>query len=137
LDLLDQLIDAIHHDVGAHGPNSLTATLGDYVDRGPNSRDVIDRLLNNPFPGDYIALKGNHEALLQTFLDQPEMGNYWRQLGGLETLHSFGIPVVPLMWGQNYDQAAEQLRAALSPARMKFLASLRRPAERRRFALDP
>jgi Calcineurin-like phosphoesterase len=125
LDLLNRLIDAIHRDVGACGANSLTVTLGDYIDRGPNSRGVIDRLLNNPFPGDYIALKGNHEALLQTFFDQPETGNYWRQLGGLETMRSFGIPVAPLMHDQNYDQAAAQLRTALSPAQMKFLASLR------------
>ena len=60
-------------------------------------RGVIDRLLNNPFPGDYIALKGNHEALLQTFLDQPDTGNYWRRLGGLETLSSFGVPVQPII----------------------------------------
>ena len=84
LDLLDQLITAIHRDVGACGGDSLTVTLGDYVDRGPDSRGVIDRLLSNPFPGDYVALKGNHEALLAKFLDQPECGAYWCQLGGLE-----------------------------------------------------
>ncbi len=81
LDLLDKLIDAIHRDVEAHNGESLTVTLGDYVDRGPNSRGVIDRLLTNPFPGDYVALKGNHEALLETFLNRPDIGNYWRQLG--------------------------------------------------------
>jgi serine/threonine protein phosphatase 1 len=123
LDLLDQLIDAIHRDTDACV--SLTVTLGDYIDRGPDSRGVIDRLLTNPFPGDCIALKGNHEALLQAFLDQPETGNYWRQLGGLETLSSFGIPVGPLMTGQQYQQAAEKLRVALSCAQLQFLTSLK------------
>ena len=125
LDLLDKLIDAIHRDVEAHNGESLTVTLGDYVDRGPNSRGVIDRLLTNPFPGDYVALKGNHEALLETFLNRPDIGNYWRQLGGLETLHSFGVPVAPLMMGKNFEQAAEQLRATLSPAQLNFLKSLK------------
>jgi serine/threonine protein phosphatase 1 len=125
LDLLDQLINAIHRDVGAYGTKSLTVTLGDYIDRGPSSRGVIDRLLTNPFPGNYIALKGNHEALLQAFLDQPETGDYWRQLGGLETLSSFGISAVPPLKDQQYQQAAEALRAALSPAQAKFLTSLK------------
>ena len=46
-------------------------TLGDYIDRGPHSRGVIERLAENPFPGDYIALKGNHEALFEAFLADP------------------------------------------------------------------
>jgi serine/threonine protein phosphatase 1 len=125
LDLLDRLIDEIDRDAKEHGANSLTVTLGDYIDRGPDSRGVLDRLLSNPFPGDYVALKGNHEALLQAFLENPATGAQWRHLGGLETLRSFGILVGPLMRGQNYDQAAEQLRAALSPEHRKFLASLK------------
>ena len=86
---------------------------------------MIDRLLTNPFPGDDIALKGNHEALLQTFLDQPDTGNYWRRLGGLETLNSFGVPVQPVIEEQQYGQAAEKLRAALSPVQVGFLTSLK------------
>jgi serine/threonine protein phosphatase 1 len=125
LDLLDRLIKAIHRDVGANANKSLTVTLGDYVDRGPNSRGVINRLSINPFPGEFIALKGNHEELLQNFLSQPESGKHWRQIGGFETLRSFGIPVAPLMKGQNYDQAAEQLHDTLSPTETAFLGSLR------------
>lgn len=125
LDLLDRLIEAIRRDVGEHGSDSLTVTLGDYIDRGPDSRGVIERLLPNPFPGRFIALKGNHEALLENFLDQPATGSRWRQLGGLETLHSFGVPVASLMVGRNYDQAAEQLRTALSQEHTEFLASLK------------
>ncbi len=124
LDLLDRLIAMIRRDAEEHGDAALTVTLGDYVDRGPESRGVLDRLLSNPFPGDYVALKGNHEALLEAFLDDPAIGTRWRQLGGLETLHSFGIAVAPLMVGRNYDQAAVQLRASLTSEQRKFLASL-------------
>ena len=125
LDLLDRLIDEIDRDAKDLGVNSLTVTIGDYIDRGPDSRGVLERLLSNPFPGDYVALKGNHEALLQTFLENPAVGFQWRRLGGLETLRSFGVPAAALMVGKNYDQAAEQMRAALSPDHTKLLGSLR------------
>ena len=125
LDLLDHLIAAIGRDAKRYGGNCLTVTLGDYVDRGPNSRGLIERLASNPFPGEYVALKGNHEALLEVFLDDPSIGTRWRHLGGLETLHSFGVRVAPLMVGRNFDEAAEQLRAALLPVHREFLASLK------------
>ena len=125
LDLLDQMIGYIEQDARVYGGNCLTVTLGDYIDRGPDSRGVLDRLANNPFPGPYVALKGNHEDLLESFLQDPSSGERWRRLGGLETLNSFGVPVAPLMVGRNYEQAAEQLRATLSPEHEKFLASLK------------
>jgi calcineurin-like phosphoesterase family protein len=125
LDLLNRLIEKIDRDAKEHGGNTLTVTLGDYIDRGPDSRGVLDRLLANPFPGGYIPLKGNHEALLHAFLENPATGTQWRHLGGLETLHSFGISIKQLKWDKNYDEAAKQLRAALTPAHMRFLASLR------------
>jgi serine/threonine protein phosphatase 1 len=125
LDLLNQLIDAIRDDVDQYGDNCLIVTLGDYIDRGPDSRGVIERLMTNPFPGDYVALKGNHETMLESFLNDPEVGSHWRQLGGLETLHSFGVPVAPLMVGQKYKKAAEQLHAVLSPKHFDFLSSLK------------
>ena len=125
LDLLNKLIEAIRRDVDKHGFESLIVTLGDYIDRGPNSRGVVERLLDNPFPGRFVALKGNHEALLESFLDEPEIGSQWRHLGGLETLHSFGVPVKRLMVGQNYDEAAQQLRNALSQEHFRFFESLK------------
>jgi len=125
LDLLDRLIAKIDCDAKKHAANCLTVTLGDYIDRGPESRGVLDRLQSNPFPGPYVALKGNHETLLETFLNDPTTGAYWSNLGGLETLHSFGIRVAPLMVDRNYDQAAKELLGLLSPQHMKFLTSLR------------
>jgi len=124
LDLLDRLIADIARDAKGQEENALTVTLGDYVDRGPNSRGVLDRLVGHPFPGDYVALKGNHEAILQAFLDNPAILDEWRRLGGLETLHSFDIPVAPSMKDKDYLEAAEQLRDALSQKQTKFLAAL-------------
>ncbi|MBI5908604.1 MAG: serine/threonine protein phosphatase [Betaproteobacteria bacterium] len=124
LDLLDRAIAAIERDVEAHGSDALTVTLGDYIDRGPKSRGVIDRLITNPFPTSHIALKGNHELLLESFLADPAVGQHWRRLGGLETLHSYGVPVGGLMVGKNYDEAANRLREALPTEHVKFLESL-------------
>ncbi len=124
LDLLDRMIAAINSDTKQHRAESLTVTLGDYIDRGPMSRSVLERLLNNPFPGRFVALKGNHEALMSAFLDDPVVGAHWQHLGGLETLRSFGVRLSPLRDGRNFDVAAEQFRAALTPEHRNFLSSL-------------
>jgi Calcineurin-like phosphoesterase len=125
LDLLDRVIAAIHRDVAEQGPAVLTVTLGDYIDRGPNSHGVLDRLIDNPFPTPYIALKGNHEAILMEFLADPAVGIHWAGLGGIETLHSYGVLVRRLMAGKACMEAADRLRAALPPAHMHFLRSLK------------
>jgi serine/threonine protein phosphatase 1 len=136
-DLLDRMVELIGEDLGeVPGKQCLTVTLGDYVDRGPDSRGVLDRLSDNPFRTDYVALKGNHEELFEAFLREPEVGRHWRQLGGLETLASYRVPVAPLMVGGNYALAAESLRAALPKQHSDFLASLRLSLDLGRYFLS-
>jgi Calcineurin-like phosphoesterase len=124
LDLLERAIAAIRHDVEEHGPAALTVTLGDYIDRGPQSRGVLDRLIENPFPTSYVALKGNHETMLEAFLADPTTGPFWRQQGGLETLQSYGIRVGKIL-GASFAAASDQLRTALPAAHIQFLSSLK------------
>jgi serine/threonine protein phosphatase 1 len=125
-DLLDRMAVEIARDLSCHPTGeTLTVTLGDYVDRGPDSRGVIERLSKNPFGMPFVALRGNHESLLEEFLRDPSIADYWRQLGGLETLHSYGVDVAPLMRGKGHDAAAEALRAALPQSHVAFLASLK------------
>jgi serine/threonine protein phosphatase 1 len=125
-DLLDGVIERIRLDLAARSTSdALTVTLGDYVDRGPDSRGVLDRLSRNPFPTDYLALKGNHEELMTTFLDDSSIADHWRRCGGLETLHSYGVPVNFLMRGRDYEIAAETFHQALPASHRDFLASLR------------
>jgi len=77
-DLLDRIVKEIKRDIEAKpAPESLTVTLGDYVDRGPDSCGVLDRLIANPFPTQYIALKGNHEELFEAFLSDPTVASQW------------------------------------------------------------
>jgi Calcineurin-like phosphoesterase len=125
-DLLDRMAEQIDLDLKQKpAAESLTVTLGDYVDRGPNSRGVLDRLVGNPFPNPFLALKGNHEVLFETFLHDPSVASQWRRLGGLETLHSYGIPVAPLMVGKGFDQASKALERAIPAEHLEFLGSLR------------
>jgi serine/threonine protein phosphatase 1 len=126
-DLLEQMIEAIARDLKENpAEKSLTVTLGDYIDRGPDSRGVLDRLLKNPFACEYVPFKGNHEVLLETFLNDPSVGQHWRRLGGLETLVSYRVPVRALMMGKDYEQAAQALQAALPRAHLQFISSLRK-----------
>jgi serine/threonine protein phosphatase 1 len=125
-DLLDQMITKIERDLEKSPvANALTVTLGDYIDRGPNSRGVLDRLARNPFPTTYIGLKGNHEMLLETFLRDPMMASEWRQYGGLETLHSYGVAVAAVMIGRGFDEASNSLRQSIPEEHFHFLRSLK------------
>jgi serine/threonine protein phosphatase 1 len=124
-DLLDRMAAAIARDLEASSvPQSLTVTLGDYIDRGPDSRGVLDRLIKNPFPTQFVALKGNHELMLESFLHDPSIADDWRRYGGLETLLSYGVPVASLMLGRDYEGAAQSLKAAIPRAHWEFITAL-------------
>ncbi|MGQ4274871.1 metallophosphoesterase family protein [Terrihabitans sp. B22-R8] len=125
LDLLDRLIAAINDDMRDIDPAScLVVTLGDHIDRGPNSRGVIDRLVEQPFGAPHIALKGNHEEIFQSFLSTPDVAETWRRQGGLEMLHSYGVSTRQMMMGRGYADAADAMAAALTPEQRAFFNDL-------------
>jgi len=124
-DLLDKITNEIKRDLAEHPiDKAVSITLGDYVDRGPDSCGVLDRLAQNSFPTPYIALKGNHEELFEAFMTDPAVGPQWRHLGGLETLHSYGVPVGSLMRGKGFAEASDALRNAVPKKHLEFLSSL-------------
>ncbi len=125
LNLLDRMIEQVARDLAARPVvESLVVTVGDYLDRGPSSSGVIARLMHNPFPTDYVALKGNHEVLFHEFLSAPATANHWRRLGGPETLRSYGVPADDVEAGRNYLAAARALAQAVPSEHFDFLASL-------------
>jgi serine/threonine protein phosphatase 1 len=67
--------------------------LGDYIDRGPESRPVIRKLrrLVEQRPDDFICLKGNHEDMLLSAVDEPFDASLWINNGGDTTLASYGV----------------------------------------------
>lgn len=91
--LLDRLLALITADLADHpGVEATLVFLGDYVDRGSDSRAVIERLSQGPLPG--IAcrfLAGNHEEAMLSFIDDPARAADWLGFGGLETLASYGV----------------------------------------------
>ncbi len=65
--------------------------LGDYIDRGPDSFGVIDCLLTRGNDVETVFLRGNHETLLERFLEDEIRFEEWRTVGGAETLVSYGL----------------------------------------------
>ncbi|CAD7030778.1 serine/threonine protein phosphatase [Pseudorhizobium endolithicum] len=66
--------------------------LGDYIDRGPESAQVLEHLTSvTPQGFRRFCLAGNHEDMLLSFLDHPSVDHRWLALGGRETLRSYGI----------------------------------------------
>lgn len=123
-DLLDQLHDLILKDrAGADAETQCIAIyLGDYIDRGPDSRAVIDRLVHDPLPGfETVHLCGNHDDFLLRFLEDPSIAPLWLANGGDATLSSYGIESAPSL----------ETTADLSALRDDLLAHL--PDDHRRF----
>jgi serine/threonine protein phosphatase 1 len=82
-------LDLLLADVNPHSDDTIV-TLGDYIDRGPDSKGVLDRLIDLHHTGRLIPLRGNHELML---LDAPNLGDdrsLWLECGGWETLLSYG-----------------------------------------------
>ena len=66
--------------------------LGDYIDRGPKSKAVIDRILQLRSEGYTVhCLRGNHEQMMLDAMTDYDSRHRWRTAGGLETLDSFGV----------------------------------------------
>lgn len=70
--------------------------LGDYVDRGPDSFGVVERLIHRRHHRDAICLRGNHEEMFENFLHGEMKIGEWQMTGGVETLMSYGIDPRPL-----------------------------------------
>ncbi len=70
-------------------PDDQLITLGDYVDRGPNSRGVLDRLIPLATSGQLTALRGNHELMMLRARDSLGEERFWKQYGGLQALASY------------------------------------------------
>jgi serine/threonine protein phosphatase 1 len=126
VDLLDAAIERIDADLAAKPvPHSIEVFLGDYVDRGPASRQVLDRLVTRKRTRPVVFLKGNHETLMTDFLSNPRILDDWQRLGGLETLMSYGV--TPTVDADAATQArfAAAFRQALPETHRKFLADLK------------
>jgi serine/threonine protein phosphatase 1 len=127
-DLLVPLMRAVLADAqGAGIDTPRLVFMGDYVDRGEQSRQVLDFLLDlargNPGGAvddtetDVVLLRGNHEEMLLDFLRDPAgEGPRWLRSGGLQTLLSYGVGNVTASADASaLTAAASRLRDAMGP----------------------
>lgn len=89
IDLLrDGLLGIIAHAAGNPGTIVL---LGDYVDKGPDSKAVIDFLrIGSPQGWTFVLLKGNHDAMMVAALRDPARMQWWLERGGDDAIKSYG-----------------------------------------------
>lgn len=113
IDLLEKLLKEIASDA-PKGEDNILIFIGDYVDRGPDSRAVIDMLMRGIDGFETICLKGNHEVIFVDFVTDPQArpGSTWfRDMnGGRETIASYGIdPDAVIDVVDDQDKVAELL----------------------------
>ncbi len=131
LDLLKSLLSLIERDQKGRADLPVTLIfLGDYVDRGPESKGVVDRLIQGSSPYEPVFLKGNHEALLLSFLNDPGAGSHWLYNGGDRALLSYGLGLETVhlaAWGgpEGLAEAVRQFRAVLPAAHLHFYEGLK------------
>ena len=127
--MLETALNRIEQD---GGPDARIVFLGDYVDRGPDSRAVIERIRAGVEAGrDWIALLGNHDRMFSMFMeDYPRndarllVGYHWLhdRIGGVETLASYGVNVTD---GDRIYQVHADARASVPQDHVDFLAGLK------------
>ncbi len=127
LDLLEKMLDAINDDRRQSGPaRDYLILLGDVIDRGPDSRGVIECLMG--LPGDIRArdlrtvfLMGNHEEMMLRVLQgEPEAVHQWLTFGGYEFAQSYDVEVGKLAALYPADAAAV-IRAGIPPEHFAFV----------------
>ena len=132
-DLLDTLFEKIieDHFAIADERELKVVFLGDYIDRGDHTKDVLERmsLIRERLSERVIFLSGNHEAALLSFLEDPLAHKGWLAFGGKQTLGSYGIS----SHKSAEDEAAlsalrDQFAEKIDP-HLPFLRSLKRYAQ--------
>ena len=125
-DLLADLHGMIQADAKTAPARRVIVYLGDYVDRGLHSREVVDLLLARTLPGfETVHLKGNHEAALLDFLTDSRIGPNWIQYGGGATLLSYRIGLSGTeTGGTDFIAAQQEFTHQLPSSHLDFYRSL-------------
>ena len=129
-DLLVKLLDKIvlHTQSRPEASNQVLIFLGDYINRGRQAKEVID-ILTSALPQNFetIFLKGNHEVLLERFLDDPakQLG-VWLTYGGSDTMTSYGVNAEEVELGEDFNMhCRDLLLEAMPPRHRAFFRNLK------------
>ena len=124
-DLLRALLLKIIADIGeAQIRAPMLVFLGDYIDRGPSSAEVIDLILAARRQIPTVCLSGNHEIYALRFLRDPSTGPSWFDVGGRETLSSYGVSVPWRLTSRALEDASSAFAEAMPKEHLHFLSTL-------------
>ena len=127
----DDLLQAIHNkivlDSVDYSGDKLVIYLGDYIDRGLQSKAVVDLLLKEPLEGfQSIYLRGNHEQVLLDFLNlDPSIASQWFNFGGQSTVLSYGVSIAGIPFGDKLKQLQQDLADKIPTDHLSFYTQLK------------
>lgn len=125
IDLLDQVFAKIDAHLAAHPVvRPVQILVGDYVDRGPGSAHVIERLIGRGETHELVCLKGNHETFIFEFMRHPAALKEWSLMGGRETLMSYGLTPPLVADAAAQKDLAVAFRTVLPKSHRMFLGGL-------------
>ena len=128
---LTSLLDKIFNHFNFNKKNDLLVYLGDYIDRGPNSKDVINHILKlQKEKVNSIFLMGNHEQIMIDFVfNKINNLRYWLNLGTDQTFKSYKIEIAEFIKDGFEDDKMDKLRNVLlnklSNEHIHFLKNLK------------
>ena len=126
LDLLEELHGMIRADAAEFEGSKGLVYLGDFIDRGAQSKQVLDLLVEQPLDDfDAVCLLGNHEQCMLDFLVQPQAAAAWLNFGGQVTLLSYGVGLGRVQIMQQVELLRDELEEKLPPSHLEFLQSCR------------
>lgn len=125
-DLLEDLIERLKgHAAGAATTQNVLVMLGDYVDRGRDSKGVIDTLLGLDLPGwQKVFLRGNHDQAILDFLNDAQFYRAWRNFGAADTLLSYGVMPPRFENDTTIAKARDEFAEKLPPEHLNFINGL-------------
>jgi serine/threonine protein phosphatase 1 len=125
-DLLEKMFAVIDVDVSRNPvERPIEVYLGDYIDRGPYSCETLKLLIERSQTREMVCLKGNHEAYCLEVLRDPAKVDDWRQIGGLQTLLSYGVQPSLNPTAAEQVRLIKELKAAMPRDHVRFLQGLK------------
>jgi serine/threonine protein phosphatase 1 len=125
LDLLKQLWEMIEADAADAPLHKVVVFIGDYVDRGPDSKGVIEFLINARLKGGVVlCLRGNHDQAVLDFMADANFYRNWKTFGAPETLMSYGVRPPLFDKEEELERARKELVQKCPEKHVKFLISL-------------
>jgi serine/threonine protein phosphatase 1 len=123
--LLDETLASIDADMDRNRDRRcLTVFLGDYIDRGPDSRRVIDLLIEWRRGREAVCLMGNHEEMMLRFFAEPVLWDRWAPNGGVQTVLSYGLRPALHLDEEEAADLADRLAERIPDSHVDFLGSL-------------